>query len=373
MEKLVKLILSIAMTLVMTVTDSTYKTQETDRVQEMVESMTLHEKACQMMISYQYTLPGNVSATETGRPLKQALEKYPVAGILYDTASMKSHEQLKDLVKTADSYSDIPMFFCVDEEGGRVARIGNTIGYEGYEILDPMLSYSEQGTETAYENARFLAGNIASYGFNLDFAPVADVYSNPENSVIWDRAYSKDFDRAAKLIPAAVKGFHDGNIACTLKHFPGHGDTSGDTHAGSVVLKKTVDELKGQELKPFRAGIDAGADCVMLAHIIVEEIGEPTLFSEYLVTDVLRGEMGFGGVVITDGLGMKAITDEYSTEYIMVNGIKAGVDLFLCPMDLDAAVQAVENAVESGEIPEERIDESVYRILTLKDKRGILD
>lgn len=175
-----------------------------------------------------------------------------------------------------------------------------------------------------------------------------------------------------RFVAAAVQGFHDGGAGCTLKHFPGHGDTSADTHAGSVVLKKTVDELRANELKPFKAGIDAGADAIMLAHIVVEEVGEPTLFSRYLVTDVLRGELGFNGVIITDGLGMKAMTDNYSSGEIAVRAVKAGVDMFCCPANLKESVQALEEAVERGEISEERIDESVLRILQLKIDRGII-
>lgn len=344
------------------------------QAQDILDGMTLHEKICQMMISYQYTLPGGVSATETGATLKNALEKYPVCGILYDASSIKGHDQLKNLVATADSYSDIPMIFCIDEEGGRVARIGKTIGYHIGDVttFDAMQTYVDQGTQVAHDNAQAIAENIAWYGFNLDFAPVADTNSNPNNTVIGTRAYSTDFGQAADLVAAAVQGFHDGGTACTLKHFPGHGDTSGDTHAGSVVLKKTLDDLRTHELIPFQAGIDAGADCVMLAHIIVEEEGVPTLFSKHLVTDVLRDEMGFDGVVITDGLVMKAMTDVYSPSYIAVEGTKAGVDIFLCPANLPEAVNALEEAVESGEIPESRIDESVLRILQLKINRGII-
>lgn len=345
--------------------------------QDILDGMTLHEKVCQMMISYQYTMKDGstkVSATETGVPLKNALKNYPVGGILYDASSMKSHDQLKSLVAAADGYSEIPLLFTIDEEGGRVARIGNTIGYnQGHgQKLNAMQTYESLGTAGAYDNAKYLAENIAWHGFNLDFAPVADTNSNPNNTVIGTRAYSTNFDTAASLIPAAVQGFHDGGVGCTLKHFPGHGDTSGDTHAGSVVLKKTVDDLRAHELKPFQAGIDAGADAVMLAHIIVEEIGEPTLFSHYMVTDVLRNEMGFNGVIVTDGLGMKAMTDVYSSAEIAVKGVKAGVDLFCCPSNLQEAVKALEDAVESGEIPEERIDESVLRILQLKIDRGII-
>lgn len=347
------------------------------QAQDILDGMTLHEKICQMMVSYQYTMMDGstrVGATETGEPLQRALEAYPVGGILYDAASMKSHDQLRDLVAAADSYCEIPMLFTIDEEGGRVSRIGATIGYnvgDGH-LLDPMQSYEHLGAQGAYDNAKYLAENISWHGFNLDFAPVADTNSNPDNPIIGTRAYSTDFDKAAELVAAAVQGFHDGGAGCTLKHFPGHGDTSADTHAGSVVLKKTVDELRTNELKPFKAGIDAGADAVMLAHIVVEEVGEPTLFSRYLVTDVLRGELGFNGVIITDGLGMKAMTDNYSSGEIAVRAVKAGVDMFCCPANLKESVQALEEAVERGEISEERIDESVLRILQLKIDRGII-
>lgn len=364
------------------------------QARDILDGMTLHEKVCQMMVMYQYQMPnvaGNVSATETGAPLAASLKKWPVGGILYDMASMKSHDQLKNLLAKANSYSEIPLLLPIDEEGGRVARIGVALGYHAgdetlrnslptdvpyssgkYKGLYAMQTYASQGTSIATRNAKFLAENIVWHGFNLDFAPVADTNSNPKNTVIGTRAYSTDFNEAATLIPAAVQGFHDGGVGCTLKHFPGHGDTSSDTHAGSVVLKKTVDELRTHELIPFQAGIDAGADCVMLAHIIVEELGEPSLFSKYLVTDVLRGEMGFDGVVITDGLGMKAMTDVYSAADIAIKGTKAGVDIFLCPQGLEDAVSALEEAVESGEITEERIDESVLRILQLKINRGII-
>lgn len=351
--------------------------QASIQAHDILDGMTLHEKVCQMMVVYQYTMRNGsdiVSATETGIPLKKALEAYPVGGILYDKSSMLSHDQLKNLVATADSYSEIPMLFTIDEEGGRVTRIGSTIGYNQGDgrLLDAMGTYESQGPQVAYDNAKYLAENIVWHGFNLDFAPVADTNSNPNNTVIGTRAYSTDFDIAGELVTAAVQGFHDGGAGCTLKHFPGHGDTSGDTHAGSVVLKKTVDELRANELKPFKAGIDAGADAVMIAHIIVEEIGEPSLFSHYLVTDVLRGELGFNGVVITDGLGMKAMTDVYPVSEIAVRGVQAGIDIFLCPASLTEAVFAIEAAVERGEITEERIDESVLRILQLKIDRGII-
>ena len=199
------------------------------------------------------------------------------------------------------------------------------------------------------------------------------MWSNPDNTVIGDRAYSDDFAQAAELVAAAVEGFHTGGAACTLKHFPGHGNTSADSHYGAVYVERTLEELRENELLPFQSGIDAGADVVMIGHLIVSDIdSEPAPFSYRIVTGLLREEMGFTGVVMTDGLQMQAMTDHYSSAEIARKAVKAGVDLLLCPLDLEEAVTALEDAVETGEITQARIDESVLRILELKLRQGIL-
>ena len=351
-------------------------------VEQVLRQMTVREKICQMMVSYQYTMPvvdsngkptsKTLTATETGANLKNTLAAYPVGGILYDASSIKGHNQLTNLLSTAQSYSKIPLLLPIDEEGGRVARIGKTIGYTRGPILDAMGTYADQGPEKAYSNALFLAQNIHDHGFNMDFAPVADTDSNPANPVIGTRAYSKDFDQAASLIPPAVQGFHDGGVACSLKHFPGHGDTGTDSHTGAAYTYKTLDEIRKNELKPFQAGMDAGADTVMVAHITVDELGVPSLFSKEVVTGLLREEMNFDGVVITDGLGMNAITNYYTPNQTAKMAIDAGCDILLCIKDMPGVIDYLEDAVEKGEIPEGRIDESVRRILTLKYNRGIL-
>ena len=186
--------------------------------------------------------------------------------------------------------------------------------------------------------------------------------------LLWPFSKIRD-SRTTAIEPkfAKVEGFHQGGAACTLKHFPGHGDTSADSHYGSVYVHKTLEELRQGELLPFQAGIDAGADAVVMGHLILDQIDDqPALFSYALVTGLLREEMGFAGVVITDGLQMQAMTDHYSSGEIAVGAVKAGVDILLCPKKLDEAVTALTAAVESGEITEERIDESVLRILRLK-------
>ena len=341
------------------------------RAEEILSGMTLHEKVCQLFIVYPEAITGVSRVTAAGETTRKALEEYPVGGFLYDRKNMVSKEQLTDMLTTVQTYSEIPLILTCDEEGGRVNRLMSTVGTTW---VGPMLDYKDQGTDVAFENARTIAADLVSCGFNTDLAPVADVWSNPENTVIGDRAYSDDFQQAAELVAAAVDGFHDGGVATAIKHFPGHGDTSADSHEGAVYVERTLEELRQEELVPFQAGIDAGTDIVMVGHLIVSDVDDqPAPFSYAIVTELLREEMGFDGVVITDGLQMKAMTDAYSSAEIALKAVKAGVDLLLCPEDLHSAVAALEGAVEDGTLPAERLDESVLRILTLKLERGLFD
>lgn len=340
------------------------------RAAEILNGMTLHEKLCQLFIVHPQTLTGTSSVLSVNGTMEQALADWPVSGFLLDKSNMSDLQQLADLTAGLQSMSEIPLFLTCDEEGGRVNRLMSTVGTTW---VDAMLDYKDEGTDTAAHNAMTIATDLRSCGFNLDLAPVADVWSNPNNTVIGDRAYSDNFEQAAELVAAAVEGFHEGGVACTLKHFPGHGDTSADSHYGSVYVHKTLDELRENELIPFQAGIDAGADAVMIGHLIISDVSaDPALFSHEIVTELLREEMGFEGVVITDGLQMQAMTDHYSSAEIAVKAVQAGVDILLCPADLEEAVTALENAVSAGTITEARINESVLCILELKLKQGMI-
>ncbi len=339
--------------------------------EKTLESMSLHEKICQLFIVFPQSIAGETEKLAAGEATCAALEAYPVGGFIYDKTHMQSREQITAMLETTQTYARIPMIFTCDEEGGRVNRLMSTVGTTW---IDPMLDYKEAGREKAAQNARIIAQDMVSCGFNTNLAPVADVWSNPDNTVIGDRAYSDDFAEAAELVASAVTGFHEGGVACTLKHFPGHGDTSSDSHYGAVYVYKSMEEIRREELLPFKAGIAAGADAVMMGHLIVTDVdeNEPAVFSYEMVTEILRGELGFTGVVMTDSLQMQAMTDHYSAGETAVRAVKAGVDMLLCPADVENAVAALAQAVENGEITEARIDESVLRILALKENRGIL-
>ena len=343
---------------------------ESSQAELLLEDMSIREKVYQLFVVFPSQVTGVSPVTETGDLTRQGLADYPVGGFLYDKSNMVSREQVTEMLTSVQACSKIPLILTCDEEGGRVNRLMSTVGTT---YIDSMMSYRDQGPEKAMENAEIIAGDLVSCGFNTDLAPVADVWSNPQNTVIGDRAYSDDFARAATLVAAAVEGFHEGGAACTLKHFPGHGDTAADSHTGAAYVTKTLDELRDGELLPFQAGIDAGADMVMTGHLTVTDVEEvPALFSYRIVTQLLREEMGFDGVVITDSLQMKAVTKFYDSGQAAVLAVQAGVDILLCPADLEEAADALLEAVETGVISEDRLDESVLRILKLKEERGIL-
>lgn len=339
-------------------------------LQSLLSQMTLHEKICQMLVVTPESITGVEAVTAAGDTTKKALQAMPVGGILYSKPNLRSKDQVKTMLENTQSYSAIPLMFTCDEEGGRVNRLMSTVNTT---MIGPMLDYKDQGEETAYNNARTIASDMSALGFNADMAPVADVWSNPENTVIGDRAYSDDFRQAAVLVASAVEGFHAGGAATALKHFPGHGDTSEDSHYGAVFITKTLEEIREKELLPFQAGIQADSDMVMIGHLILSDIDDqPAPFSHKIVTELLRQELGFDGVIITDGLQMKAMTDFYSDGQIACSAVKAGVDMLLCPANPEEAAAALEDAVKNGDITESRIEESVLRILKMKKERGMI-
>lgn len=339
-------------------------------VDETLAGMTLHEKVCQMMFVTPEELTGEDGVTVAGDATRQALENYPVGGIVYFAKNLESQDQVKEMIDNSQKYSSIGLFVATDEEGGVVNRLMDTVGIT---YIGSMYYYKDDGDETAYENAYTIANDMSALGFNLDFAPVADVWSNPDNTVIGERAYSDDYAQAAELVGNAVKGFNDGGVMCTLKHFPGHGDTAEDSHYSSAYVHRTKEEIMADEMQPFRSGIEAGAEFVMVGHLIVPDIDEvPATLSYKIATGILRDELKFEGVAITDSFEMESIADNYSVDDAVVMSVKAGMDMILQPKDMASAVNSIEQAVADGELSEDRIDESVRRILTLKESRGLL-
>lgn len=339
--------------------------------EEILAGMTLREKIYQMFLVSPEQITGVETVTAAGETTRKALQDYPVGGILYAKKNLRSPEQIRTVIENSQSYSRIPLFIAVDEEGGVVNRLMDALGTT---YVDSMYLYKDEGKSVAQENASTIASDMKALGFNLDFAPVADVWSNPDNAVIAKRAYSDDFGQAADLVGAAVKGFHEKGVLCTLKHFPGHGDTAQDTQTGIAYVTKTLKELEKEEFSTFREGIGEGADLVMVGHLMVEDIDDtyPASLSSRVIQEILREELHFEGLVITDSLTAQALADSYQPEEIAVLAVKAGNDILLQPPQPREAAQAIQKAVENGEIELDRIDESVLRILQKKLDSGII-
>lgn len=340
------------------------------RAEELLAGMSLHEKLCQLMIVRPEVLTGESPVTAAGETTRLALEQYPVGGLIYSVDNLVTQEQTREMIENTQSYSKIPLIISADEEGGNVGRLMYKLGTT---FIHSMYSYKDMGEDTAYQNALTIGTDMVSCLFNTDFAPVADVWTNPANTVIGDRAYSDEFGQASELVAAAVRGFTESGVICCVKHFPGHGDTSTDTHEGAAVVDKSLEELRAGEFLPFEAGIEAGVDMVMVGHITVTAVDdEPATISHEVITGLLREELGWDGVVVTDSLDMGALAG-YEIGEVCVKYLEAGGDIMLGIPDLAAALSALETAVTEGRLTEQRIDESALRVLMLKLSHGIAE
>ncbi len=344
-----------------------------EKAYALLNEMTVEEKVYQMfVITHEQLLSTSSTVTSSGSSTKTAIGNYPVGGIIYFAANIKNPTQCTGMISNLQSYSKTPLFIAVDEEGGSVARIAKNenMGTTKFSNMGNIKSADE-----AYNVGYTIGTEIQQFGFNLDFAPVADVDSNPDNTVIGSRAFSSDPNTAAEYVAAAVNGFNDAGMLCTLKHFPGHGDTSTDSHYGYAEVTKTLDELRECELLPFKSGVKAGADFVMLGHLAAPKItGDtvPASLSKPLI-DLLRDEVGFKGIVITDSLQMDAIVDDYYSDEAAILAVQAGVDIILMPNNFKKASTGIINAVKDGTISEERINQSVLRILQKKIDNEIIE
>lgn len=339
----------------------------------ILETMTPEEKIYQLFMVTPEQLTGwGGAVTQTGETSRNAIAGKPVGGIIYFSQNLESRSQTIDMIQGLQESSKLGLFIGVDEEGGGVVRIADNsaIGTTWYPAMGKI-----SGTDKAYEVGFVTGSEIKELGFNLDFAPVADVFSNPGNTVIGNRAFSSDPEVAAQMVEACTKGFRDSGILCTLKHFPGHGDTGTDSHYGAAESKKTLEELAECEFLPFQAGIQAGANVVMIGHVTLPNVTEedlPATLSYEIVTGLLRQELGYEGLVITDAMNMGAITNHYSSGEAATLALKAGVDVILMPKDLNAAVEGVKEALETGDLTQDQIDEKVLRILKIKIDAGII-
>lgn len=337
-----------------------------------VSEMTLDQKICQMLFVTQEALTGYSTVTQSGSATEYAISQYPVGGIIYFAQNLVSTDQVKSMIENIQSYSEIGLFIGVDEEGGSVARVADCLGTTAFPDMSEMGAAGD--TQAVYDMAVTQAGELKALGFNVNFSPCADVLSNDENTVVRDRSFGKDPSLVSSMVSNVVKGLSAGGMLCAPKHFPGHGSTGGDTHNGYAASDRTFEDLMASDIRPFQAAIDAGAPMIMVGHMTMTEIDaeHPASLSSAIVTGILRAQMDYDGIIITDAINMSAVTDSYSYAQATVAAIAAGCDMVLGVSNIADCVSAVEAAVSSGTISEKTIDESVTRILTAKLRYGIL-
>lgn len=362
--------------------DDTPNETPTDEVEAQLQKMTLREKVGQMFYiriesldpSIEWTKYddlANLKNQEITMKMRKTNEQYPVGGIILYAWNIEDETQLASIISQVRSLKGNPLL-CIDEEGGRVSRLANNPNFD-VKKYESMAAIGATGDpKNAYECGNTIGTYLKYYGFDIDFAPVADVNTNPDNIIIGPRAFSDKPEVAAPMVTSYLQGLKDAGITGCVKHFPGHGDTSDDTHTGYVQSLKTWEEMKDCEMVTFRAGIQWGCQLIMTAHIAVPNVTGstiPSTMSSVVLQDKLRGELGYQNIIITDGMEMGAITKHYTSGEAAVGSIKAGVDIVLGPRDFTEAFDAVMAAVNDGSISEERINQSVRRILKLKIQR----
>ncbi|MGW1428849.1 glycoside hydrolase family 3 protein [Streptomyces sp. NPDC002431] len=358
------------------------------RIRRIVSGMSLEEKVGQLFVMRVYghsaTEPDqadiDANLAEIGvRTAAEMIAKYHVGGIIYFAWAHNTRDphQIADLSNGIQRAglagpTPLPLLVSTDQEHGIVCRVG-----EPATLMPGAMALGAGGSRSDARKAGQIAGaELGAVGINQNYAPDADVNVNPANPVIGVRSFGSDPQSVAGMVAAQVKGYQSSRIASTAKHFPGHGDTSTDSHTGLPVITHTRAQWSELDAPPFRAAIAAGIDSIMTAHIVVPELdpsGDPATLSHPILTGILREELGYDGVVVTDALGMEGVRTKYGDERVPVLALKAGVDQLLNPPNLAVAWNAVLRAVKSGELTEARLDESILRILRLKTKLGLFD
>lgn len=353
------------------------ETEETDpltrQIDALLGTMTMDQKIGQLFIVTPESLTGVDSVTAAGDATKAALAQYPVGGIVYFSDNIKEPSQFQEMTENTMSYSKeltgLPIFLSVDEEGGSVTRIASNENFDVSKFDDMSVIGATGDSSKAYEVGATIGTYLSEYGINLDFAPVADVLTNSENTVIAKRSFGDDPKLVSTMAIQVAAGLQDNGVYACMKHFPGHGATSEDSHNGAAVTEKTWDEMLSAEIVPFQDGILQGLPFLMVSHISAPNVtgdDTPASLSTVMITDKLRTELSYDGIVITDALNMNAITDNYTSGEAAVKAIEAGADLLLMPENLQEAYQSIREAVADGTITVERIDESLSRILRVK-------
>lgn len=341
---------------------------------DVLKTMSLEERIGQLFIVCTDSMDFNVE-TEVTDEMAENFDQYQPGGVILFSYNIDNPEQTRNFINDMQSSVKIPMFIGVDEEGGRVARIANNEKMGTTQFPSMRVIGDSKDLDLATEVGTTIGREIRALGFNLDFAPVADVMSNETNMEIGDRSFGNDPELVSSMVVKMLKALQREDVSATLKHFPGQGSSGDDTHKGYVNLESGIDQLRKVDFLPFEAGIKAGADFIMVSHVSVGNVTGnevPASLSDIVVRQILRNELKYQNIIITDAMNMKSITKFYDADEAAVKAFLAGNDMILMPDDFEMAVEGIEEAVESGKIEKKDINEAVKRILKIKIKRGII-
>lgn len=336
-----------------------------DEILETISNMSLDEKIGQLVVSGFY-------GTSLDENILKLIKEDKISGVILFNRNVKDSNTLLSLnnsLKESNKNNQLPLFISVDEEGGLVTRMPKDIKRL------PTNKYigSLNNKDLSYKVGEILGEQLSYFGFNMNFAPVLDINSNPNNPVIGDRSFGNNKDTVAILGTSTMKGIQSKNIISVVKHFPGHGDTSVDSHVNLPVVNYDINRLKSFEFVPFKTAIQNGADAIMVGHILLPKIDSkyPSSMSYEIVTNILRKDLGFNGLVVSDDMTMGAITKNYSIEEASIKAINAGVDLLLvCQKyeNTENVLKALKEAALNGTISKERLDNALYNIISIKKK-----
>ncbi|MCB8818181.1 beta-N-acetylhexosaminidase [Desulfosporosinus shakirovi] len=350
--------------------NNSYGNIATDPVQAQIKTMSLEEKVGQLVMV-------GINGYENDANSIQLIKNHHVGGFVLLKQNVKDTKQMLALInslKDTNTVNKMPLFLAIDEEGGRISRMPG----EFMKIPASQRIGELNNSELSYQLGGILGDELKSFGLNMNFAPVLDVNSNPKNPVIGDRAFGNEPSLVKKLGIQTMKGLQSRQIISVVKHFPGHGDTSVDSHVGLPTVNHDIDRLNSLDLVPFEAAIENNVEAIMMAHILLPKIDpeNPASFSRKIISDLLRKDLNFNGVVITDDITMGAVVNNYDIGEVAVESINAGSDIVLVCHDYlkeEAVIKAIQKAAENGNISMDRLDQSVYRILTLKLKYAVAD
>ena len=344
------------------------------KVGRLLSSLSREQKVAQLFVVHPEALTGVGTQTSAGDATREALGAHPVGGLILSASNIVDPAQTEELVARLKSLgreaaAGLAPLVAVDEEGGTVSRVASNPAFDIANVGNMSDVGQTRDPARARDAAATIAAYLGGYGFGVDFAPVCDVVSDPANSSMALRSFGSDPDVVSAMASAQIEAFCEGGICCCAKHFPGIGNAQGDSHEQMISLGKDLDELKALELRPFAAAIESDVPMVMVGHLSCPAVvggKTPASLSSVMVQGLLRSQMGYEGVVITDSLDMGAVATWVRKDCQGVAALAAGCDLILTPVDFDEAYRGVLDALDSGELSQERLDESVRRIIALK-------